>query len=141
MSQQKSNREESINDAPQSVALCFVILYAANLITTTLGIIRDADGFWSTLIKIIVCLYYFFLAIGPTVVILCIIEAISSWLINESLKETGITLNFGSKSQYISLYDIICCIILLFIIYYPLHAFTGMSIFNVYEIMKLIGMI
>ena len=139
MSQQKSNREESVNKAPVSAEICFIILYVTNLVTTTMGIIRDADGFWSTLFCTIACLFYFLIAIVPAIAIPWIIELLCSMLFNESLKETGITLNFGKLSKYISLYDIICSIIILAILYYPLHALTRMSIFNVYEIMKLCG--
>lgn len=141
MSQQNSNREESLNEAPVSVEISFIVLYVANLVTTTIGIIRDADGFWSTLFHTIICLFYFLLAIVPTIAIPWIIELFTSWIFNESLKETGITLNFGKVTKYISLYDIICCIIILVILYYPLNAFTGLSIFNSYEIMRLCGFV
>ena len=135
---QKNNND---NEAPVSVEICFIIFFATNLVTTTIGIIRDADGIWSTLINTIICLFYLILAIAPAIAIPYIIELLSSWIINDSLKESGITLNFRGKTKYISLYDIICSIIILVISYYSLHIFTGMSIFNAYEIMKICGFV
>ena len=137
MSQQNSN----VNEAPVSVEICFIILYATNLVTTIIGIIRDADGFWYTLFHVFICLFYVLLAIVPAIAIPWIIEILSSWLINDSLKETGITLNIGKITQFISLYDIICSIVILAILYYLIHALTGMSIFNAYEIMKMCGFV
>lgn len=141
MSQQNKNREESVNEAPFSVVICFIILYGANLVTTTMGIIRDADGFWNTLFLIIVCIIYFLLALVPTIAVPWIIEILTSWIFSKSLKEVGITLNLGKISQFISLYDIICSIVILAILYYPLHALTRMSIFNCYDIMKASGFV
>lgn len=139
MSQQNSNREESVNEAPVCAEISSIILYVANLVTTTMGIIRDADGFWNTLLHVIVCLFYLLLALIPTIAIPWIIVLLTSWIFNDSLKETGFTLRLGKLTRFISLYDIICSIIILAILYYPLHALTGMSIFNAYEIMKACG--
>lgn len=141
MNQQYRNDEESINKAPRSVEICTVILYAANLVTATMGIIRDADGFWSTLIHIVLCLLYFLLAIVPTIAVTCIMALILSLLFNDSLRETAVTLNLGKVSVSVSLYDIICSITILALLYYPLHSLIGWSVFNVYDILRFCGFI
>jgi hypothetical protein len=141
MSQQNSNREGSVNEAPFSVVISFIVLYVTNLVTVTIGLIKDVDGFWSTFFDALICLIYMIIAIFPAIAIPYIIELLSSWIINDSLKESGITLNFGKNTQYVSLYDIICSIVILAILYYSLHALTGMSIFNAYEIMKMCGFV
>ena len=106
-----------------------------------MGVVRDADGFWSTLLHAIICLIYLLMAIVPAIAIPGIIEILTSWIFNDSLKETGFTLRFWKITQFISLYDIICSIVILAILYYPLHALTGMSIFNAYEIMNICGFV
>ena len=141
MSQQQSNQKDALNKAPVSAELSFIILYFANLVTTIIGIVRDADGFWFTLLHTIICLIYFLMAFVPAVAIPCIIELLTSWIFNDSLKEIVITLNFGKKRQYVSLYDKLCSIVILAILYYPLHILTGFSIFNAYEIMKMGGFV
>ena len=55
MSQQQSNQKDALNKAPVSAEISFIILYFANLVTTIIGIVRDADGFWFTLLHTIIC--------------------------------------------------------------------------------------
>ena len=141
MYQLNSNDEESGNKAPRCAEICFVILYTVNIVTATIGIARDADGFWGTLFHCILCIIYFLLAIVPTIAVTLIMAIILSFLFNDLLKEFSATFHIGKAVFSISLYDILCSITMLSLLYFPLHFFIGLSVFNVYDILRITGYI
>ena len=141
MYKQNSNDEESGNKAPRCAEICFVILYLVNIVTATIGIVRDADGFWGTLFHCVLCIIYFLLAIVPTIAVTWIMAIILSFLLNDSLKEFSLTFHIGKGAFSISLYDILCSTTILALLYFPLHSFIGLSVFNVYDILRITGYI